>query len=75
MDAKHQYVICVSDRGDELSVVKGKVYRVVDPEPQDNAKDIRVIDETGEDYLYDRTWFEQVTLTDRTITALEAAAS
>lgn len=68
----HQYVICLVDRG-ELSVMKGKVYRVVDPDPNDPATDLRIIDEEGEDYPYPREWFGEVQLSPNIIAALEAA--
>ena len=35
----------------------GKIYRVVKPEANDRTADIRVLDESGEDYLYPREWF------------------
>ena len=71
--ATNQYVVCLTDRGSELSVMKGRLYRVVKPEVNDPPTDLRVIDEEGEDYLYPRDWFEFVQLSDRAIAALEAA--
>jgi hypothetical protein len=70
---KNHYVMCVSDQGDELSVLKGKVYKVLAPETKDGPNDIRVIDETGEDYLYKRAWFIEVELPQAVVKALEAA--
>jgi hypothetical protein len=40
----------------------GKVYRVVGPERNDRPEDIRVLDESGEDYPYPRSWFVPVDL-------------
>lgn len=70
---KPQYVLCITDQGDALSVLKGKVYRVVAPEKGDGSNDIRVVDETGEDYLYARAWFVEVKLPQEAVKALEAA--
>ena len=54
------FVLCVTDRGDGLSVLRGKLYRVVKPEANDPRSMLRVIDETAEDYLYPRDWFVPV---------------
>jgi hypothetical protein len=48
--------ICLND-GDDLSVRKAKVYRVLQPEPNDPDSMVRVVDEMAEDYLYPRSWF------------------
>jgi hypothetical protein len=73
MDQPHRYVICVLNQGDELTVLKGKIYRVVDPAPNDRPSDIRIVDETGEDYLYDRNWFMDMPVPRAVVEALEAA--
>ncbi len=71
--ATHQYVLCVSNKGNDLSVIKGKLYRVLPAEPNDRDHDLRVVDETGEDYLYDKSWFVPVTLSAAAIEKYEAA--
>lgn len=68
-----RFVICVSHQGDELTVLQGKVYRVLPPEPNDRLHDLRVVDETGEDYLYDPAWFMPIEVPQRVVDALEAA--
>lgn len=73
MSKPHRYVLCVSREGDELSVVWGKVYRVLDSQPNDPDSMLRVVDETFEDYLYPRQWFAAVSLSQEAITALEVA--
>lgn len=45
--------------GNKLSLEIGKRYEVVEPEHQDPRGMIRIIDESGEDYLYPAWWFEQ----------------
>ncbi|MFQ5741573.1 MAG: hypothetical protein ACE5JX_21455 [Acidobacteriota bacterium] len=57
---KTTFVLCVDNTDYEASLVLGKVYPLVqDPVA---AKDdlVRIVDESGEDYLYDRTHFEFV---------------
>ena len=46
------FAVCVAEETDGVSVIKGKVYRVVEPDPHDFPYWIRVVDETGEDYPY-----------------------
>ena len=57
---KTTFVLCVENTEYEASHVLGKVYPLVqDPVA---AKDdlVRIVDESGEDYLYDQTHFEFV---------------
>jgi hypothetical protein len=49
-------VICVSNKGYELDLKPWQVYEVV-PDESLEADDIRVIDETGEDYIYPASYF------------------
>ena len=52
-----QFVLCLDNEGNEASLIRGKVYATL---PDDGAaKDdlVRVIDESGEDYLFARTQF------------------
>jgi hypothetical protein len=51
----------------------GKIYRVVKPKRNDRSSDIRVLDESGEDYLYPRHWFVPVELPLKAKKALAAA--
>jgi hypothetical protein len=52
-----QFASCFNNDGNEASLVVGKVYPIV-PDPR-AAKDalLRVIDESGEDYLFARSQF------------------
>ena len=58
----HQLVICVKNDDYPASLEKRKIYEAI-PDP-DAAKynQIRVIDASGEDYLYPEEYFIQVTL-------------
>jgi hypothetical protein len=51
------FAICTDNRGYEGSLYVGKVYRVIKPDQNDGAGDVRVIDEEGEDYLYSANKF------------------
>jgi len=59
---EHQLVICVKNKGYEASLEVRKLYEVVpDPEAEE-YQHIRVIDESGEDYLYPKEYFVEVEL-------------
>ena len=50
MDMK--FVICINNQGYEVSLERGKVYRVLGDEKASQHNLIRVVDESGEDYLF-----------------------
>lgn len=56
------YVICINNRGQEISLLLGKIYKVIRPLPGDLPYDLRVIDEEGEDYLYPQERFLEIEL-------------
>lgn len=68
---KTKFVVCIEDREcDDLE--KGKVYAVL---PDKNAKRsgyIRVVDESGEDYLYPESCFVPLDLPDKARAAFGA---
>lgn len=52
-----QFAVCIENSGNEASLILGKVYRVL-PDRR-AAKDdlVRIVDESGEDYLFDKGQF------------------
>lgn len=57
-----KFVICMKNKGYEASLELRKVYQVV-PDPEAQALDqIRVIDESGDDYLFPADYFAPVDL-------------
>ena len=52
-----QFALCLKNTGNEASLILGKVYRVL-PDAR-AAKDdlVRIIDESGDDYLFHKTQF------------------
>lgn len=60
--AQPKFVICTDNSGYEVSLELRKLYQVV-PDPQaESLNQIRVIDESGEDYLYPTHLFVHVDL-------------
>ncbi len=51
------FTLCVDNTDDKASLIPGRVYRVI-PDPQ-TAKDdlVRIVDKSGEDYLYSQGSF------------------
>ncbi len=65
MDANEihtQFALCLDSTDYEVSLELGKLYRVVPDEEADSHGYIRVIDESGEDYVYDADRFHLLTL-------------
>ena len=57
-----EFAVCIYNGEYDLDLIVGKIYRVVKPKRNDRPSDIRVLDESGEDYLYPRGWFVPVDL-------------
>jgi hypothetical protein len=62
MSTEHQFVICIQNDGYPASLELWKVYRVVPDEKAARHQLIRIIDESGEDYLYPETYFASIKL-------------
>lgn len=56
------FAICLDNEGYEASLELRKLYPVVAPEANDPAGYLRIVDESGEDYLYNAAAFEIVSL-------------
>jgi hypothetical protein len=50
-DKKH-FILCIDNTGYEASLITRKIYEVVLDQRAEQDDFIRVIDESGEDYLY-----------------------
>lgn len=59
---KHEFAICIDNRGYEVSLDVRKLYEVVADADAEKHGQIRVIDESNEDYLYPATLFDRVSL-------------
>ena len=68
----HRFVLCVkNDDCEDLD--KRKVYRVIPDEKAEKDGYLRVIDESGEDYLYPASYFVRVQLPHEAKLAIVAA--
>lgn len=59
LNPKMRYFRCIANGGDSLSLTLGQYYQVL-PDAAETHGRLRVIDNTGEDYLFDARFFEEV---------------
>jgi len=59
---RSRYVLCVRNRGYAASLERRKVYRRLDDGRAARHGLIRVVDESGEDYLYPSSYFVPIAL-------------
>lgn len=74
MKNEGQFAICVQNEGYSASLELWKVYRVVPDKKAAQHQLVRIIDESGEDYLYDQDWFIPIKLPPAAKEAILAAA-
>lgn len=55
-----EFVICVDNSGYPVSLERNKIYRVLPDAEAARNGDLRVIDESGEDYLYSSQRFARI---------------
>lgn len=68
------FIICIKNDDYPASLEVRKLYQIIpDPDAENNGQ-LRVIDESGEDYLYPKEYFIYVNLPDATEQAIIKAA-
>lgn len=72
-NSKKTFVVCIKNEGYPASLELRKIYEVVPDASAAEHKLIRVIDESGEDYLYTADYFIPVDLPQAVEEALELA--
>ncbi len=55
-----EFVVCINNEGYPASLELHKIYRVVPDKEAAADEDLRVIDESGEDYLYLASYFAPI---------------
>ena len=68
-----RYVVCLENKGHRGSLETRKVYRALADAKGERAGLVRIIDESGEDYLYPTRWFARVSVPAKAKKALERA--
>lgn len=68
------YVICINNQDYQASLELRKIYELISDEDAAKKGFVRVIDESGEDYLYPRSYFVAVDLPQSVQLALAQAS-
>jgi hypothetical protein len=67
------YVLCIGNEGYEVSLEPRKIYVAI-PDPDAESHDqIRVIDESGEDYLFPASYFKAINVGPSIVRLLQRA--
>ena len=70
----HSFVICIKNDEFPASLEKRKLYQVVPDAEAEKQGQLRIIDESGDDYLYPKEYFVEADLTGSTEQAVIEAA-
>lgn len=55
-----KWTVCINNEGYEASLERRKIYQVVADTKAENKGMVRVIDESGDEYLYNAKMFEEI---------------
>jgi hypothetical protein len=69
-----QFVICIGNEGYPVSLEKRKIYVALRDPAAEKHGQLRIIDESGEDYLYPKAFFRTIILSQSVKRAVLAAA-
>ena len=75
MSAIKRYAVCVANDGYPVSLEIRKIYEVIPDAEAERLGQLRVIDESGSDYLFPREYFRAVELSEDALRALEKSNS
>ncbi len=70
----HCFVVCIDNKEYPASLEQFKIYQILEDETAAEHNLIRVIDESGEDYLYPADYFIPISLTEKIEQAILQAA-
>jgi hypothetical protein len=69
-----QFVVCLRNKGYEASLEPRKIYQTISDKEAESHKMIRVIDESGEDYLFPASLFSPISLPQTLVNELALSA-
>ena len=75
--AETKFAVCLDNKGNEASLIPGKIYGVLADARATKDGLVRIVDESGEDYLFDKRQFVFVSFPQavrRKILALQKAS-
>jgi hypothetical protein len=59
---EQKFVVCLKNKGYKASLELRKIYQVLPDADADSMGQLRIIDESGDDYLYPANWFAAIEL-------------
>jgi hypothetical protein len=69
----NKFVLCIDNTGNESSLIKRKIYEII-PDPKAERDDfVRLVDESGEDYIHHKSHFVFIELPEEVERVLLAA--
>ncbi len=71
---RDRFVVCLSNAGFEAALEPRKIYPSLPDSEAEHEGLLRVVDESGEDYLYPAAMFEPVSVSERAMKALAHAS-
>jgi hypothetical protein len=63
---KQKFLLCIGNKGYEASLEVRKLYQTLPDKDAERHSQVRIIDESGEDYLYPSRFFAPVRLSIQT---------
>jgi hypothetical protein len=71
---RKEFAVCIRNKGYEASLERRKIYEVLPDADAEKHKQLRIVDESGEDYLYPSAYFARIDLPQTLRRALVASA-
>lgn len=69
-----QFVVCLRNNGYEASLEPRKIYQTLSDKEAESHKMLRVVDESGEDYLFPASLFSPISLPQTLVKELALSA-
>ena len=69
-----EYVVCIQNEGYKASLEVRKIYQQIPDDEAAKHRLIRIVDESGEDYLYPLDFFAAISLPDQVAEVFSRAA-
>ena len=70
---KRRFALCIDNKGYQASLIPRKVYEIIPDERAEQDDFVRVVDESGEDYLFHKSHFVFIELPEEAAQAVAAA--
>jgi hypothetical protein len=70
---RKKFALCIDNTGNEASLISRKIYEIIPDEQAERDDFVRVIDESGEDYLHHKSHFVLIELPEEVERVLLAA--